>query len=463
MTSKRFRRAFGVFMTLIVLHSALLSQDDEQNRERYGEQGRSGERAALDVVSFEPHFFGVDTGSVRVDILYRIRYDFFVFTRDPATVPTSFRAHGDLMIELADSTDISVSRKVESILLKTSDNEVMRLRGQYFQGAASFVVHPGRYTAVYRINDLESKREFADRREVIRVPRYRMNALVRSSLVFVEPHTDPVSVKSFDAVNDNNAAQFSKNTGVFLTIADEATAPSLHFSLSRLAPEKKEREIIQPETTVVATMFPHEVIALDASSTGSETVRYQLDSSAGLSTIYFVLPTSRLKQGEYEAAIRLSGIDTASVVKEFAVRWREMPLSLYDLDFAVSAMRYITTDQEYDDLRSGNKAARIKKFEQFWANRDPAHATAYNEMMAEYFRRVDYAFTSFRTLKEDNGVLTDRGKIYILFGKPTGIERSLAPGGPPRELWKYASLNKEFMFEDPSRQGNYKLTATENR
>jgi len=84
-------------------------------------------------------------------------------------------------------------------------------------------------------------------------------------------------------------------------------------------------------------------------------------------------------------------------------------------------------------------------------------------MMAEYFRRVDYAFTSFRTLKEENGVLTDRGKIYILFGKPTAIERSLAPGGPPRELWKYSSLNKEFMFEDPSRQGNYKLIASENR
>ena len=83
--------------------------------------------------------------------------------------------------------------------------------------------------------------------------------------------------------------------------------------------------------------------------------------------------------------------------------------------------------------------------------------------MTEYFRRVDYAFSNFRTLKEENGVLTDRGRIYILYGKPTSIERSLAPGGPPRELWTYASLNKEFIFEDPSRQGNYKLTATENR
>ncbi len=463
MTLKRFDRALGVIMALFVLHSFLFSQDEEQSRERYGEQGRSGERSALDVVSFEPHFFGIDSGSVRVNILYRIRYDFFVFTRDPSTAPASFRAHGELMIELADSTDTSVSRKVQSILLNAPDNEVMRLRSQYFQGAASFVVHSGRYTTVYRINDLESKREFADKRDIIRVPRYRTHALVRSSLVFVEPPPDVASGKSFAAVNDNNAAQFSKNSGVFLAIADEATAPSLSFSVSRFTPDRNEREIVVPETSVIAAMFHHEALTLNASNIGNESVIYVLDSCAGLSTIYFVLPTARLKQGQYEATIHLSGSDTASIVKEFAVRWREMPLSLYDLDFAVSAMRYITTDQEYDDLRSGNKAARIKKFEQFWASRDPAHASAYNEMMAEYFRRVDYAFTSFRTLKEENGVLTDRGKIYILFGKPTAIERSLAPGGPPRELWKYSSLNKEFMFEDPSRQGNYKLIASENR
>jgi GWxTD domain-containing protein len=81
-------------------------------------------------------------------------------------------------------------------------------------------------------------------------------------------------------------------------------------------------------------------------------------------------------------------------------------------------------------------------------------------MMTVYFQRVDYAFANFRTLKEENGALTDRGKIYILYGKPSNVERSLAPGGPPKETWTYGSLNREFIFEDPSRQGNYKLIAS---
>lgn len=461
MISNILNRALRVFVVLCALNSFLYSQDEEPNRDRFGEQGRSTDRSATDVVAFEAQMFAIDSGSVRVDILYRVRFDFFVFTRDLSTLPVSFRAHGELMIELTDSTDTSVSRKVQTIIMKTPDNEVTQLRRQYYQSAASFVVPPGRYTAVYRIDDRESQREFADRREILRVPHYRKNALVRSTFLFVHASAEPSSEKSFTAVNDNNAAEFSKNTGVLVTIADEDFAPVVRFSLSQFLPEAKEREIVLPETSAVATMFRHRLLAL--APTDDEAVRYVLDSSATVSTVYFVLPTAQMKQGRYAASLRISGPDTATVDKEFTIRWRDMPLSLNDLDFAVSAMRYITTDDEYDDLRSGNRANRIKKFEAFWAKRNQAPGTAYNEIMTEYFRRVDYAFSNFRTLKEENGVLTDRGKIYILYGKPTTIERSLAPSGPPRELWTYSSLNKEFIFEDPSRQGNYKLITSETR
>ena len=207
MISKLLSSALGSLLVLCALNSLLYSQDEDRGRDRYGEQGRSREQSAADVVSFEPQMFAIDSASVRVDILFRVRFDFFVFTRDPSTLPVSFRAHGELMIELTDSTDSSVSRKVQTIILKTIDNELTQLRRQYYQGAASFVVRPGRYTAVYRIDDRESRREFADRKEILRVPDYRKKELVRSTLLFVEPLAEPASEKSFTAVNDNNAAQ----------------------------------------------------------------------------------------------------------------------------------------------------------------------------------------------------------------------------------------------------------------
>jgi len=467
MTLNLRRRWIGLFFAVVSLLSLwgslcqLRSQEEDRSRERYGDESRSREQSGQDVINFESHMFAADSGMVRVDILYRVRYDFFVFTRDFSADGPLYRAHGELLIELIDSTDTSVSRKVQAISLQSDDNESTQLRLHYYQGAASFVVHPGRFTSLYHLEDKESRREFGDRKQIMRVASFRASELVQSTPLFVEPVGDPAEVKRFAALNDNNSSQLSKNAGTLLTLKDGDAVPSVRYSLTKFLPEGSNRTIVQEDTAAAAAVFHHAILRL-AQTTG-EKVEYVLDSSATMETVYFPLATSRLRQGRYAAHIHISAGDTATVNKEFSVRWTDMPLSLYDLDFAVTAMRYITTDSEYDDLRSGNRESRIKKFEDFWAKRNTVQGSAYNEMMAVYFRRVDYAFSNFRTLKEENGVLTDRGKVYILYGKPSSIERSLAPGGPPRETWIYASLNKQFIFEDPSRQGNYKLIESGTR
>ncbi len=456
-TIESFFAVIGL-LCLLAVFSPLRAQEEERPRERSGDEGRFREQSSMDVVSFEPHMFAADSELVRVDILYRVRYDFFVFTRDFSADAPSYRAHGELLIELIDSTDTSISRKVQAISLTAQDNEITRLRLRYYQGSASFVVHPGRFTSVYHVEDKESQREFGDRKQILHVFPFRPDAVVRSTVLFVEPANQPLSERSFTAFNDNNAAQFSKNSGTFITLKDGDAPLTVRYSLTQFLLEGKERSVVQEETTATAIVFRHSLLRLE--QTNTENVKYALDSNTTTETVYFPLLTSRLKQGRYVAQIHISAGDTATVNKEFSIHWNDMPLSLYDLDFAVSAMKYITTDSEYDDLRSGNRESRIKKFEEFWAKRNNVPGAAYNEMMTVYFQRVDYAFANFRTLKEENGVLTDRGKIYILFGKPSNIERSLAPGGPPKETWTYASLNKEFIFEDPSRQGNYKLIAS---
>ena len=463
MISNMFRGGIRIHFIVVIVcllgaFSQLQGQDEERPRERSGDEGRFREQSAMDVVSFEPHMFAADSGMVRVDILYRVRFDFFVFTRDFSADGPSYRAHGELLIELIDSTDTSIFRKVQAMSLKAQDNESTHLRLRYYQGTASFVVHPGRFTSVYHIEDKESRREFGDRKQILHVLPFKPNALVQSTILFMAPASQPSTERSFTALNDNNAAQFSKNTGTFITIKDDEAPLTIHYSLTQFLAEGKERAVAQEETTATATIFRHSLLRLAQSD--AESVTYVLDSNSTTTTVYFPLATSRLKQGRYVAHIHLSAGDTATISKEFSVHWNDMPLSLYDLDFAVSAMRYITTDSEYDDLRSGNKENRIKKFEEFWAKRNTVPGAAYNEMMTVYFQRVDYAFVNFRTLKEENGAMTDRGKIYILYGKPSNIERSLAPGGPPKETWTYGSLNKEFIFEDPSRQGNYKLIAS---
>lgn len=461
MISNMCSRLGVTLLILFVLPSPLRAQEMEPPRERGGEPGQFRERSGADIVSFEPHMFTGESGQVRVDILYRIRYDFFVFTRDAASSTPWYRAFGDVLIELTDSTESGVSRKVHSIGMKAANNENQLLRGEYYQGAASFIVHPGRFTALYRVEDKESKREFVSKKEILRVLPYPNKSVVQSTLLFVEPVDNPRLGHTFTALNFNNAANFSKNTGAFITVSNTHVTPTVRYSIAQILPEGKERVVMQKDTNVAATLFPNSILALDPAS--SKTIEYILDSTSATASIYFPLATAHLKQGRYIAQIHISAPETSTVSQEFSIRWNGMPLSLFDLDFAIAAMKYIATDDEFDELQSGSRAKRIKKFEDFWDKRAPSSATAYNEVMAEYFRRVDYAFINFRTLKEENGVLTDRGRIYILNGKPSNIERVFAPGGPPTEIWTYASPKKRYIFEDPSRQGNYKLISTETK
>ena len=461
MTSSMFSRVTGLLFALFAIILPASAQEAEPPREREGEIGQFRERSGVDIVSFEPHMFTDETGQVRVDILYRIRYDFFVFTRDAASTTPWYRAYGDVLIELTDSTETGVSRKVHSIGMKAADNENRQLRGQYYQGAASFIVHPGQFTARYRVEDKESKREFISKKEILRVLPFPKKSVVQSTLLFVEPVDNPSFAHSYTALNFNNAANFSKNTGAFVTVSNTNVTPSVRYSLTQIFAEDKEKVVVQKDTTVATTLFPNSILAVDPAS--SKTVEYFLDSTSATASIYFPLATERLKQGRYIAQIRISAPETSTVSQEFSIRWNDMPLSLFDLDFAITAMKYIATDDEFEELQSGNRAKRIKTFETFWQKRAPSSATAYNQVMAEYYRRVDYAFINFRTLKEENGVLTDRGRIYILNGKPSNIERVFAPGGPPKEIWTYASPKKRYIFEDPSRQGNYKLISTETK
>jgi hypothetical protein len=52
--------------------------------------------------------------------------------------------------------------------------------------------------------------------------------------------------------------------------------------------------------------------------------------------------------------------------------------------------------------------------------------------------------------------VTDRGKVYILYGPPSTIERKLVEKSSI-EIWKYIELKKEFTFESIS-TGVYKLS-----
>lgn len=182
-----------------------------------------------------------------------------------------------------------------------------------------------------------------------------------------------------------------------------------------------------------------------------------LKSSAGqLGILDVAVPGQALVPGKYQIQLyRSGGRDT--ITQAFEVIWDNMPLSLRNSKYAAETMYYILSDAEYEQILKGSESDIKAKIFAYWRGKDPSPQTAFNEALAQYFGRVDYAFFNFQTIEERDGAKTERGKIYILHGKPTAINRSYEPDKPVMERWRYEnSVNKEFVFEAIT-DGRFKL------
>ena len=180
-----------------------------------------------------------------------------------------------------------------------------------------------------------------------------------------------------------------------------------------------------------------------------------------LAILDFEIPGESFEQGGYRAyvTIRSNGYERSSS-NAINLRWKNMPVSLEDPRDAIAPMIHVLTDDQYRIMMSGDRAQQFKKLFDYWRAQDPSPGTAFNERLAEFYTRVDYSYFNFASGRILDGALTDRGKVYILYGPPTKTERVLLPGESPKEVWTYTNnVKREFSFSDPNAKGDYKLVA----
>ncbi|MGH9829300.1 MAG: GWxTD domain-containing protein, partial [Blastocatellia bacterium] len=145
-------------------------------------------------------------------------------------------------------------------------------------------------------------------------------------------------------------------------------------------------------------------------------------------------------------------------------QWLNGPVSYIITSEERSAFLHLETNEERENF-----------IENFWQRRNPDTESAENTYKEEYYRRI--AYTNEHYSSGIPGWKTDRGRIYIMWGKPDEVDSHPA-GGPytrpfsegggetstyPFEDWRYRYLegigeNIEIEFVDPSGSGEYHLT-----
>lgn len=121
-----------------------------------------------------------------------------------------------------------------------------------------------------------------------------------------------------------------------------------------------------------------------------------------------------------------------------------------------SKVRYIITKEEEKIFLELPDSEKDQFIEEFWARRDPDPDTEENEFKMEYFDRMEKANELFVS-EGIAGWLTDRGRIYILFGPPTDRITDYMGGDNNicQEVWYYG--NFPVVFRDPTCTGNFQL------
>ncbi len=134
----------------------------------------------------------------------------------------------------------------------------------------------------------------------------------------------------------------------------------------------------------------------------------------------------------------------------------ERQLKPPDAEF-LNQVRYIISGEERKTFLELPDSEKSKFIEDFWKRRDPDPDSEENEFKTEYFKRIQKSNELFHG-EGKPGWLTDRGRIYILFGPP--MDRIINPPSLSgketcSEIWYYGQF--PVVFNDPSCSGNYEL------
>ena len=139
-----------------------------------------------------------------------------------------------------------------------------------------------------------------------------------------------------------------------------------------------------------------------------------------------------------------------------------------ELDDLFEKSRYLATKTEVDKYERLTNVEGKREFTfEFWKVKEETFGTAQgnNEFYRTYIQRIDLCNQRYSTMGKQ-GWKTDRGRVYLLYGEPTEIERY--PNqleSRPYEIWQYTEIEGGvyFVFGDLTGFSDYTLIHSTKR
>ena len=371
-------------------------------------------------------------GKGRVDIYVQVLYPEINFVKDEEQYTGRFEISAAVLSQ--EKQQLWQKSQLVELHLKDFSQTVSNRFFSLKQFSSDLA--PGKYELLLQVTDKESKKVETSKQSIV-VKDFGNDTLALSDVMFVNRLT----------INDTRKNIVPNLTGM---IIKEQASFYLFFEIYNRAQLDSVQLIckfINPKRQVVSQRIKSEL--LNGNRTQSI---WQIDTLS-------IVPDKYLLQIE---AAGYSKADSgkpchASVSRLCFVRMKDMPLVITDIDKATDQLQYIAKGSEIDYIReAATPDEKQKRFLKFWSNHNSDPKASHNELMEEYYSRVEYANKNYASYME--GWRTDRGMVLIRFGPPQNIERHpFESDSRPYEIWYYYNQNREFVFVDETGFGDYRL------
>ena len=481
----RGKRGFGRGVLVGVLMLAVPLEVGAQ--ERYVELAQRYDRARL----YHEAFAVPGASRPALVVSFRIPNAMLVFVQArPGETGGAFVAEAEVAVAVYRGEAL-VEEKRWRATQHAADFEATQSRTSDVEGLVTFALAPGLYTYRLTIQDGNSERSRELKRYPVEVPDFGVGGVGGPVVAWDVQAAGPDVHLSL--VNLGGDVPFGRTSEVAVPLSlppdVRPGAATLTYALyereeedgrpGEAAPVRRTRDgtVLPPlevvrQGAVVATgtvegaaLAP--VAALDASEQEGGALAWPAASAPVGYFARIPLGGERLTEGAYvlEAVLHVGDAESEPVARRrapFDVRWHGKPVSLYSPAVAIRNLQFIEARAVVREMLKGGRSAQQAKLDAYWEARDPTPETRANELMAEYYRRVDHAADAFRTgtVPAPDGLATDRARVYVVHGPPRTVRRTFPSPGGVEETWTYAD-GRQFVFRAATSFDAFELARSE--
>ena len=386
----------------------------------------------------EMHFFPSNQ-DYSVYYSYKISYSQLFFEKKNE----KFYAGISINLEIKDSTGNTVKRAFDQREISVENFDITDSPNSFLQGVIEFNLPAGKFNLLAIISDLTSKRER-------RIP--PIDLVINKSSTILNPivvnpgKINCDEVEAYVLSNNSSSIPFNKPNSLVIPVSD-AKINSITLTIKR-----GDTVLISGEKIADSFLANSEIKLCN-----DRIVIGQNIDTANVKNFILKDFSSKLSEGPIQLEIYADENIEVTQIYSLNVIWIAKPISLTDPEAAIKILEIIEPKEKVSELLRKQGSYENNLYD-YWDSKDPTPETKYNELMNEFYTRVDYCEKNFRTIAGNGGAKSDRGKTYIKFGTPDTIERDTNSDDKIVETWFYKKSNRKFLFVDGDGTGKFQLT-----